>query len=231
MQFYATIFAFSPLAPGGDHFQFPLNPWVKDTQFVPLQIAFLKQLMGITVSHLEKCALINIFYLFLSTCFKLQWLVPPSSCQTSMTICLWQWPQAPGPPETSHVCCVLLPPKRGIKPLSFLVSFFLLGPGSPTFTFCPAISPWLYLLLNQEPMGDQDLSISTAPLKEVFYFQYERFSDSLEQLDCYDSEITSQTQLLPLFPLLLVNLFSANFKLSVLLFYNFLSSYILSYEK
>ena len=47
--------------------------------------------------------------------------------------------------------------------LSFLVSpFFLQGPRSLTYTFCVAIGLWLSLMTDQEPIGEQDLSINTA---------------------------------------------------------------------
>jgi hypothetical protein len=38
----------------------------------------------------------------------------------------------------------------------------LLRPRNPTYTFHPVIGSQLSLLTNQEPMGEQDLSISTA---------------------------------------------------------------------
>jgi hypothetical protein len=37
------------------------------------------------------------------------------------------------------------------------------GPGSPSCPFQPAIGPWLSLLTDQEPIGEEDLSIRTAP--------------------------------------------------------------------
>ena len=43
------------------------------------------QLLGFTISYLEKCALNNIFISTPPTCPKLQWLVPPNPCQISMT--------------------------------------------------------------------------------------------------------------------------------------------------
>lgn len=36
-------------------FQLPLNPWIRDTHIVVhFQLAFLTQLLGVTISHLEK---------------------------------------------------------------------------------------------------------------------------------------------------------------------------------
>lgn len=41
----------------------PLKPWTKThAQFVPLQLAFLSQLLGTTIPHQEKCALTNFFF-------------------------------------------------------------------------------------------------------------------------------------------------------------------------
>jgi hypothetical protein len=47
------------------------------------------------------------------------------------------------------------------QPLSFGVSLFFLGPGSPIF---PAVGPWPFLLTNQEPTGETGLA-SEPPLR------------------------------------------------------------------
>ena len=51
------------------------------------------------------------------------------------------------------------------SPLLPCLCLFLLGPGSPACTFCPATDPWLSLLTDQEPVGEQDLSIGTTPFR------------------------------------------------------------------
>lgn len=49
------------------------------------------------ISPTRKSVPLSIYYFHLSTCSQLQWLVPPSPCQTSLAT------------------CILLPPKRGRK--------------------------------------------------------------------------------------------------------------------
>ena len=96
---------------------------------VQYQFAFLAQLLGTTISLLEKNTLIYT----LSPCPKLQGLVP------SLTTQLEQWPQAPALPESSHICQVFLSPKHGAPhfPPSLLAAC-LQGSGSFTYPFCPA---------------------------------------------------------------------------------------------
>ena len=65
-----------------------------------------------SLSPTWKSVPLPIYYLCLSTCPKLQWLVPPSPCQTSMTMPVVV-STGPVSPETSHGCEVLLPPKYG----------------------------------------------------------------------------------------------------------------------
>jgi hypothetical protein len=51
-------------------------------------------------------------------------------------------------------------------PLSLsLHLLFLLGPGSTTFTICPAIGSCLLYWPNQEPIREPDFTISTSPLQ------------------------------------------------------------------
>jgi hypothetical protein len=60
--------------------------------------------------------------------------------------------------------------KKKKKPLSILVStFFLLGPRSPTSTFCPAIDSWL-LLTNPEPIKELALSIRTLTISNLISY-------------------------------------------------------------
>lgn len=68
--------------------QFLLNPWIKHRHSCSFSICHRIQLLVATVSCLEKHTLINTLNSVLFTCPKLQWLVPPSLCQTSMTTCL-----------------------------------------------------------------------------------------------------------------------------------------------
>lgn len=45
--------------------QLPMNPWTKDTQFVPFLLAFLTQLLGASISHLENLPLSILLALYL----------------------------------------------------------------------------------------------------------------------------------------------------------------------
>ena len=53
----ASLLLYPPLAPGGD--QLPPEA-LAHVQLIPLQFAFLAQLLGVTISHLEKCAFTNL---------------------------------------------------------------------------------------------------------------------------------------------------------------------------
>lgn len=79
--------------------------------------------------------------------------------------------EAAGPscPETLHGCCLLVTEhdrKKNILYLSLRL-LFLMGPGSPTFIFCPAIGSRPSLLTNQESIREVDLSIRTSPYREA----------------------------------------------------------------
>ena len=92
--------------------QLPLNPGQTiNTQFIPFLLA-----SGTIAGHYYlppgKRAFIYILSSIPPTCPKLQWLVPPSPCQTSMTMPVVV-STGPVSPETSHGCEVLLPPKYG----------------------------------------------------------------------------------------------------------------------
>ena len=126
----------------------------------------MAQLLGATISHLEKHVLFNTLSFMPPTYSKLQWLVQSSPCQTSLINLSIVVATVVAPPETSHGCWVLLPPKHDKTP-SLLPClhppFFPLGLRSPACAIRPAIGPWLSLLTNQEPIGEQDLSIRTTP--------------------------------------------------------------------
>lgn len=82
---------------------------------------FITCLLGTVAGHYSlpawRSVPLTIYYLCLSTCPKLQWLLPPSTCQASLaTRLLWRL-QAPALLETSHGCCVVLPLKHGRKKL------------------------------------------------------------------------------------------------------------------
>ena len=133
-----------------------------DTHSCSISTCLWTQLLGATISFLEKCALINILISAPSASLKF-------SCSViSQTNCLQEQPQAASPPEISHACLVFLSPKPHKLTLSVLLlclATCLLGPRSPNYSFHPAIVPWLFLLTNQEPIGEQDLSIRTGPLQ------------------------------------------------------------------
>ena len=104
------------------------------------------QLLGFTISYLEKCALNNIFISTLPTCPKLYWLVPNIlACGSGHRPQLVQRP---------HMAAGFfsLQSMAETPPLLPCICLFLLGPGSPTCTFCPAIGSWPSLLTSQEPI-------------------------------------------------------------------------------
>ena len=65
--------------------------------------------------------------------------------------------------KISHGCLVLLSPKEGE-----LCSLLCISPSLPPGTWkfqlylLPAIDPWLALLTDQEPTGEQDLSVKNT---------------------------------------------------------------------
>ena len=109
-----------------------------------------------------KNALDNNFISAPPTCPKLQWLVPPNPSQTSLTT---SCSSGHRPQLLPYLTWLLAssPSKAWQKLFSFLVSPFRSGTRILVCTFCPAIGPWLSLLTDQEPIGEQDLSIRTAP--------------------------------------------------------------------
>jgi hypothetical protein len=139
--------------------QLPLNYRAKTHTHIvcSFSVCLKTQLLGATISHLEKHALNNIFISTLPTCPKLYWLVPNIlACGSGHRPQLVQRP---------HMAAGFfsLQSMAETPPLLPCICLFLLGPGSPTCTFCPAIAPWLSLLTDLEPIGEQDLSISTTP--------------------------------------------------------------------
>lgn len=112
----------SPLAPGVPTHLSPWNSWIKDT-VNSFTICLLGTIAGCYYLPPGRGPL-TIYYLCLSTCPKLQWLVPPSLCQTSLASPLYWRPQAPAPPEASHHCCILLSRSMAETPPSFLASAF-----------------------------------------------------------------------------------------------------------
>ena len=106
--------------------------------------------------------LLPIYYLHLSPCPKLSWLVLPRPCHTSLVTVM---AEAPGPSLLHTVVMFFLPSMAESPSLLPCICLFLLEPRRPPCTFCPAISPWPSLLPNQEPIGEQDFNIRTAPFR------------------------------------------------------------------
>lgn len=115
----------------------------------------LDTIPGHRISRLERHALIN--YFLFSSCPKLCGLyqLAPATLLGSLPVV-----EAAGSscPEALHDCSILFPPKYGGKALSLsLYLLLLLGPGSLTCTFCPAMGSWPSLLSNQEPIREINL--------------------------------------------------------------------------
>jgi hypothetical protein len=71
-------------------------------------------------------------------------------------------------PQISHGWSPFVPPKHGEKLLLCISSPPLWGPESPAFFFLPSNWPLASLLIDQEPTGEQDLSIRPTPYSQTF---------------------------------------------------------------
>lgn len=131
----------------------PLNPRIKDTH-TTCYFAFLAQLLGAGISSLENRAL-PIHCLCFSTCPKLV-----TSSYSHLALAKHPWPPVcsigPSPQLPWHFTWLLCSSSsKALQEISLFprVSLFLPGPGSPAWTFCPAIDLWPSLLTNQDPIG------------------------------------------------------------------------------
>ena len=80
-----VVSLYLPLVWDWPHYQPPnrllLNPWTKDTYtVVHVQLAFLAQLLGATISHLEKHALTNFLSLLLPPALNFSGSVTSTPC-------------------------------------------------------------------------------------------------------------------------------------------------------
>ena len=146
----ASLLIYQPLALGGGlHYPAPFHAtpaFFGSSDKTHTQSLFLYNLTSwhsswALVSPSQKSMPLPIYYVYLSTCPKLQWLVPLAPAKHP-------WPPAcssghrPQLPQRPHMAAVLFSLQRWQKllfPSSCLL--FLLGSGSSACTFHPAIGP------------------------------------------------------------------------------------------